>query len=170
MTNYITYQVEEREDEEAETENEVEAHTIPTSRYNISPTRINEADSEDSQQLETEQALPAKSAKVGMEKIVFLTEDMARCQGEFSKRHKAPGTNVAGDTTQTISGTLRPNMNSKLSLSAPVATASMRTEQKKITRWEPLSLNALQDYKKSYDAPGSGTFRNAQITKWSVLR
>ena len=117
-----------------------------------------------------EQTQKVKTAGVGTEKIVFLTEDMTRCEGEFSKRHKAPGANVSADASKAKSCKQGPTINSRTTLSAPVTTASMRSERKKkVTSWEPLSLNALLEYKQGTEAPGSGKFRNGQISKWNVI-
>ena len=140
----------------------------PTSQYNILPTLINKVNSESFPIVEKQ---PSTKKTAGTEKIVFLTEDMARCPGEFSKRHKAAGSNVPGDSTQTKLDIPRIAINSRMTLSAPTATASMRTElQRRPKCWEPLSLNALLDYKKSAEAPGSGTFRNGQVPTWNVMR
>lgn len=103
----------------------------------------------------------------GGEKITFLTEEMATCEGEFSKRHNAPG--CSSSMAPVNKGLLR-RTNTRGTLSAPASCMSAREEKKNQNkRWEPLSVSALLEYNhKSLRAPGSGDFLFGKGKIWKM--
>lgn len=105
-----------------------------------------------------------KDVVAGGEKITFLTEEMASCKGEFSKRHNAPGS--SSEMVTFGSGTARRG-NIRGTLSAPAS--SMGAREAKIVQgkqWEPLSLSALLEYNPPVGAPGSGEFLLGKTRTW----
>ena len=104
---------------------------------------------------------------VGEKKIKFLTENMAMCEGEFSKRHKAQG---ASTERAPVKSDPRPGVHFRGTVSAPPSSRGAREAQKSQVRvWEPLSLCALLEYKAPQAAHGSGDFLSGQTRKWKVL-
>ena len=101
---------------------------------------------------------------VGGEKIKFLTEEMATCKGEFSKRHKAPGSS----TQIALVSTGPPKkITFRGTLSAPASSMGTREARKSQGRpWEPLSLSALLEYNAPVGAPGCGEFLFGQTKTW----
>lgn len=99
-------------------------------------------------------------------KITFLTEEMATCKGEFSKRHKAPGCS----TEIAPVGTGQPKRaNFRGTLSAPASSMAEREVKKSQGRpWEPLSLSALVEYNAPVGAPGCGEFLFGQTKTWKI--
>lgn len=105
-----------------------------------------------------------KDVVAGGEKITFLTEEMASCKGEFSKRHNAPGS--SSEMVTVGLGTARRG-NIRGILSAPASSMGAR-EAKKVQgkQWEPLSLSALLEYNPPIGAPGSGEFLLGKTRTW----
>lgn len=109
-----------------------------------------------------------KDVIVGGEKIVFLTEEMATCEGEFAKRHKAPG--CSKEMAPLSKGPHR-EINVRGTLSAPPSSMGSREAKKSQGRlWEPLSLSALLEYNAPVPAPGSGEFLLGQTKTWKIQR
>ena len=103
---------------------------------------------------------------VGGEKIVFLTEEMATCEGEFAKRHKAPG--CSKEMAPLSKGPHR-GINIRETLSAPPSSMGSREAKKSQGRlWEPLSLSALLEYNAPVPASGSGEFLLGQTKRWKI--
>ncbi|KAL9960173.1 hypothetical protein ACROYT_G033589 [Oculina patagonica] len=103
---------------------------------------------------------------VGGEKIKFLTEKMATCKGEFSKRHKAPGCSTE---MAPISQGPSKGINVRGTLSAPASSMGAREAKKSQGRpWEPLSLSALLEYNAPVGVPGSGEFLLGQTKTWKI--
>lgn len=103
---------------------------------------------------------------VGGEKIKFLTEKMATCEGEFSKRHKAPGCST--EMAPVAKGPTR-GINIRGTLSAPPTSMGAREAKKSQGRqWEPLSLSALLEYNAPVAATGSGEFHLGQTKTWKI--
>jgi len=103
---------------------------------------------------------------VGGEKIRFLTEEMATCKGEFSKRHKAPGCSTE---MAPISTGLPKKVNFRGTVSAPPSSMGAREVKKSRGRpWEPLSLSALLEYNAPVGAPGCGDFLLGQTKTWKI--
>ncbi|XP_032221329.2 reticulocyte-binding protein homolog 2a [Nematostella vectensis] len=106
------------------------------------------------------------------EKITFLTEEMATCKGGFSARHHAPGIASKQPAPKTETTTLAKSIGNNIrgTVSAPV-TAREDGKSKKMAgkSWQPLSLNALLDYKPPVRLLGSGEFRaGQQPRKWKI--
>lgn len=107
-----------------------------------------------------------KDVIVGGEKIVFLTEEMATCEGEFAKRHKALG--CSKEMAPLSKGPHR-GINIRETLSAPPSSMGSREAKKSQGRlWEPLSLSALLEYNAPVPAPGSGEFLLGQTKRWKI--
>lgn len=103
---------------------------------------------------------------VGGEKIKFLKEEMATCKGEFSKRHKAPGSSTEMAPVRT--GPPK-KINFRETLSAPASSMGAReTKRSQGLPWEPLSLSALLEYKAPVGAPGCGEFLFGQTKTWKM--
>lgn len=92
---------------------------------------------------------------------------MATCEGEFSKRHNAPG--CSSSLAPVKKGLSRGNR-TRGSLSAPASSMSTREEKKsQVKHWEPLSVNALLEYNlDSLRAPGSGEFLFGKSKTWKI--
>ena len=92
---------------------------------------------------------------------------MATCEGEFSKRHNAPGcsSSLAPFKKEPSRGN-----RTRGSLSAPASSMSTREEKKsQVKHWEPLSVNALLEYNlDSLRAPGSGEFLFGKSKTWKI--
>lgn len=107
-----------------------------------------------------------KDVIVGGEKIVFLTEEMATCEGEFAKRHKALG--CSKEMAPLSKGPYR-GINIRETLSAPPSSMGSREAKKSQGRlWEPLSLSALLEYNAPVPTPGSGEFLLGQTKRWKI--
>ena len=103
---------------------------------------------------------------VGGEKIKFLTEEMATCKGEFSKRHNAPG---CSSEMEPVNTGLPRGINIRGTLSAPASSMGAREEKKtQGKQWEPLSLSALLEYNAPVNAPGNGDFLYGQTKTWKI--
>lgn len=103
---------------------------------------------------------------VSGEKIKFLTEEMATCKGEFSKRHNAPGS--SSEMALVNTGPSR-GVNIRGTLSAPASSMVAREVKKSQGKqWEPLSLSALLEYNAPVAAPGSGEFLLGQTKTWKI--
>lgn len=104
---------------------------------------------------------------VGGEKIKFLTEEMATCKGEFSKRHKAPGCST--EMAPVSTGPPPRGINIRGTLSAPASSMGAREVKKSQGRqWEPLSLSALLEYNAPVGVPGNGEFLFGQTKTWKI--
>lgn len=116
---------------------------------------------------ETSELVTQRDDMVTAEKITFLTEEMATCEGEFSKRHNAPG--CSSSLALVKKGPSRGNR-TRGSLSAPASSMSTREEKKsQVKHWEPLSVNALLEYNlDSLRAPGSGEFLFGKSKTWKI--
>ena len=107
-----------------------------------------------------------KEVIVDGERIKFLTEEMAKCEGEFSKRHNPPG--PSSETAPTNKGLAR-EVNIRGTLSAPPSSIGAREAKKsQVRNWEPLSLSALLEYRTPVDVPGSGEFLFGQPKTWKL--
>lgn len=116
---------------------------------------------------ETSELVTQRDDIVTAEKITFLTEEMATCEGEFSKRHNAPG--CSSSLARVKKGPSQGNR-TRGSLSAPASSMSTREEKKsQVKQWEPLSVNALLEYNlESLRAPGSGEFLFGKSKTWKI--
>lgn len=116
---------------------------------------------------ETSELVTQRDDIVTAEKMTFLTEEMATSEGEFSKRHNAPG--CSSSLARVKKGPSRGNR-TRGSLSAPASSMSTREEKKsQVKHWEPLSVNALLEYNlDSLRAPGSGEFLFGKSKTWKI--
>ncbi|KAK2157576.1 hypothetical protein LSH36_188g00010 [Paralvinella palmiformis] len=128
-----------------------------------------------------------KAKKSEQAKYVFLTEEQATTPGQFSRRRKETIEARGGPTAYS---TQLPTIQMQKSHSAMAMLGndgfdSSRSagvsqpdkgERKRaqsdmsnhfITQWQPLSLNALLEYKQSHDALGQGEFGHGQKPVWS---
>lgn len=104
---------------------------------------------------------------VGGEKIVFLTEAMATVKGEFSKRHNAAGCN--NDDSSQESKNVSSKDKFRSIVSAPISSQGERIHrQSQVKAWQPLSLDALLEYKTPVNLSGPGDFLQGQTRKWKV--
>ena len=96
------------------------------------------------------------------ERIKFLTEEMAKCEGEFSKRHNAPG--CSSEMTPASQGPSREE-----TLSAPPSSAGTRdAKRSQAKKWEPLTLSALLEYRAPLHVPGCGDFLFGKSKTWKL--
>ena len=116
---------------------------------------------------ETSELVTQSEDVVTAEKITFLTEEMATCEGEFSKRHNAPG--CSSSLALVKKGPSRGNR-TRGSLSAPASSMSTREAKKsQVKQWQPLSVSALLEYNlNSLPAPGSGEFLSGKSKTWKI--
>ncbi|EDO27858.1 predicted protein [Nematostella vectensis] len=87
---------------------------------------------------------------------------MATCKGGFSARHHAPGIASKQPAPKTETTTLAKSIGNNIrgTVSAPVTAREDRKSKKMAGKsWQPLSLNALLDYKPPVRLLGSGEFR-----------
>lgn len=130
----------------------------------LSLPRIPENSEKDSTKIPREENQPVV---VGGEKIVFLTEKMATVKGEFSKRHNAAGCNSDETSQDHNNGTS--NSKFRSIVSAPVSSQGERNQkQSQVNLWQPLSLDALLEYKTPINLDGPGEFLQGQVRKWKM--
>jgi len=114
----------------------------------------------------TQEPEKERDVVVGREKIKFLTEEMATCKGEFSKRHKAPGSST--EMAPVCTGPPK-KVNFRGTVSAPASSMGAREVKRSQSRpWEPLSLSALLEYNAPVGAPGCGEFLFGQTKTWKI--
>ncbi|XP_064632381.1 uncharacterized protein LOC135490801 isoform X2 [Lineus longissimus] len=123
--------------------------------------------------------LVKKKPKPKQKKIHFVTERDLHCKGQFSKRVKemesSKGIPTAFDGAKPKSETARDKESSPMdhyrgypqSMSAPPLTQEEYL-RKYTSTWEPLSLNALMEYKEVSRLSGQGDYRHGKTRMWSA--
>nr|XP_002732340.1 PREDICTED: ankyrin repeat domain-containing protein 11-like [Saccoglossus kowalevskii] len=122
-------------------------------------------------------------------KLVFLTEDMCKEEGKFWKkgkkneipeplRHeesKPPPTQIKSMSAMAKrkankTGLLEGNSSTiRRSNTAPPKADFAGSSDEKKTSWQPLTLNALTEYKPSFETSGQGSFRHGQDVLWKPI-
>ncbi|XP_031573172.1 uncharacterized protein LOC116307161 [Actinia tenebrosa] len=123
------------------------------------------AEANDKGEVTTREESKDQPLLLGLDKISFLTEKMAECKGEFSKRHKVAG--FANDSTTENGKDSKKQYSLRGTLSAPISSQGQRKIDI-VKSWQPLSVDALLEYKTRVDLVGTEDFMQGQPRTWKL--